>query len=602
MKNFPPITLAGFREELAQGRTAADLLTEIRDRIAQRGDDAVWIWQPSLEELLASLPDNTALPLYGVPFAVKDNIDVAGWPTTAACSEFSYIAEKDAECVAKLRAAGAVPIGKTNMDQFATGLVGVRSPYGIPRCVADENYISGGSSSGSAVAVAAGLCVFSLGTDTAGSGRVPAAFNGLAGLKPTIDRISTAGVVPACKSLDCVSIFAWSAAEAAELLTHASGAEPSGKTPWPAKPRLGVPRADQLEFFGDEAYATLFQQAVAKAASLGAEIVEFDYQPFADTARLLYAGPWVAERAAAVGDFLSNDHPGLDPTVTGIIRSAGKWTARDAFEASYRLAELRRATAAEWTKMDALLLPTTPSHYQVSEVLADPIVLNSRLGTYTNFVNLLNLCCMAVPAGTVPASTVPASQMPSNNPLGSSVPASTPPDDTTPSSNPRPFGVTFMAPAGRDSELAVIAQQFTEAQPINSPLPPDAVLLSVVGAHLSGEPLHPQLTCRQARHVSTTRTAADYRLFSLPNTTPPKPGLVRSPGFTGPGLEVEVYALTPAAFGSFTAEVPAPMGIGNVILTDGTTVKGFLCEPCALEGAADITAHGGWKAWRASFK
>ncbi|MES2706983.1 MAG: allophanate hydrolase [Verrucomicrobiota bacterium] len=571
MKSFPPVTLAGIRADLAQGRSAADILRELRDRIAGRGDDAVWIYKPELTDLLASIPDNTALPLYGVPFAVKDNIDVAGWPTTAACPEFSYIAEKDAESVARLRAAGAVPMGKTNMDQFATGLVGVRSPYGIPRCVVDEDYISGGSSSGSAVAVAAGLCAFSLGTDTAGSGRVPAAFNGLAGLKPSIGLISTDGVVPACKSLDCVSIFAWSAAEAAEVLKSAGGAELPGRTPFPEKPRIGVPKREQLEFFGDAAYAELFEKAVLEAKRLGGEVVEFNYQPFADTARLLYAGPWVAERASAVGDFLATDHAGLDPTVTSIIRSAGKWTARDAFEASYQLEKLRKAAATEWVKMDLLLLPTAPSHYKVAEVLADPVALNSRLGTYTNFVNLLNLCAMAVPAGIVPGTE-------------------------------RPFGVTFMAPAGRDTELAAIAQQFTDGQPFNPPLPPDAIQLAVVGAHLSGEPLHHQLTSREARLVSTTRTAADYRLFSLPNTTPAKPGLVRTPGFTGPGLEVEVYALTPAAFGSFTAEVPPPMGIGTVQLADGSSVKGFLCEPCALEGAADITVHGGWKAWRASLK
>ncbi|RYD34408.1 MAG: allophanate hydrolase, partial [Verrucomicrobiaceae bacterium] len=429
MKHSDPVTLAGIRADLAGGTTLAQIYGELRRRIADRGDDGVWIWQPEMADLLASLPDNTALPLYGIPFAVKDNIDVAGWPTTAACPEFSYVAEKDAESVARLRAAGAVPIGKTNMDQFATGLVGVRSPYGIPRCVADDAFISGGSSSGSAVAVAAGLCAFSLGTDTAGSGRVPAAFNGLTGLKPSIGRISTAGVVPACKSLDCVSIFAWTAAEAAEVLQYAGGPEPAGRSGFPDRLRIGVPCPEQLEFFGDHAYARLFEEAVQKAGQLGAEIVEFDYRPFADTARLLYAGPWVAERAAAVGDFIAGDHPGLDPTVTGIIRGAGKWSAQDAFEAGYRLEELRRAASTEWEKMDLLLLPTAPTHYTVAEVLADPVTLNTRLGTYTNFVNLLNLCAAAVPAGIVPGT-------------------------------PRPFGVTFMAPAGHDSALAAVAGQF----------------------------------------------------------------------------------------------------------------------------------------------
>lgn len=574
MKNFDPVTIQSVRKALAGGQTLESLVREWWQRIEARGDDAVWIWRPSLDEVLQALPADPSLPLYGVPFAVKDNIDVAGWPTSAACPEFAYTAARDAAAVAKLRAAGAIPLGKTNMDQFATGLVGTRSPYGIPRCVFDPEYISGGSSSGSAVAVAAGLCAFSLGTDTAGSGRVPAAFNGITGLKPTVGRISTAGVVPACRSLDCVSVFALDPAEASEVLAVVEGLDPSdpfSRIPpcprvWPDRVRIGVPPLTQREFFGDSVSGALYAAAIRKAEALGASIVEIDFTPFRETAVLLYAGPWVAERAAAVGDFVSKDYPGLDPTVAGIIRGAGKWTARDAFEASYQLKALRARAEEVWRQMDVLLLPTVPAHYRVSEILADPVALNTRLGTYTNFVNLLDLCAVAVPAGSTPGTA-------------------------------RSFGVTFMAPAWQDEPLASLAQQFLQGRALVPPPPRDTVSLAVAGAHLSGQPLHHQLASRGARLLETTRTAASYQLFSLPNTSPPKPGLVRRPGFAGPGIEVEVYALSPAAFGSFVAEVPAPMVIGMIELAGGERVKGFLCEPFALEGASDITSLGGWRAW-----
>ena len=575
MKTFEPLTFTAVRAQLAAGHSLESLVREWWQRIEARGDDAVWIWRPQLEEVIASLPADPSLPLYGLTFAVKDNIDVAGWPTTAACPEFRYVATEDATVIARLRAAGAVPLGKTNMDQFATGLVGTRSPYGIPHCVSDAAFISGGSSSGSGVAVAAGLCAFSLGTDTAGSGRVPAAFNGITGLKPTRGRISAAGVVPACRSLDCVSVFACDSSDAAEVLAVAEGedardafsrpAEPPAL--WPGVLRIGVPRPEQREFFGDTVYAALYEAAIARAAELGAEIVPIDFEPFARTVRLLYAGPWVAERAAAVGDFLEADHAGLDPTVRGIIRGAGKWSARQAFEASYELEALRAAAAEVWRAMDVLLLPTAPSHYRIAEVLADPVALNTRLGTYTNFVNLLDLCAVAVPAGTVPGTA-------------------------------RPFGVTFMAPAWQDNALASVAGKFVRHELLSAPVPPDTIALSVAGAHLSGMPLHHQLTSRGARLLQHTKTAPGYRLYSLPNTTPPKPGLVRAPGFSGLGIEVEVYALSPREFGTFVAEVPAPMGIGTVELADGSSAKGFLCETFALEGAEDITAFGGWRAWQ----
>lgn len=549
-----------------------DSLCELDQRIRARGDDAVWIHRPSLDELLASAPNDEKLPLFGQTFAVKDNIDVAGWPTTAACPEFSYVAKEDAAIVARLRALGAVPIGKTNLDQFATGLNGTRSPYGIPRSVFSAAHISGGSSSGSAVAVAAGLCSFSLGTDTAGSGRVPAAFNNLVGLKPTRGVLSTRGVVPACRSLDCVSIFARTVGEAQRVFAAAREFDPGDpfSRRWKAEPllgrRIGVPRSEQLDFCGDEEMRTLHEKATQRAAEIGCELVEFDYGPFRDAARLLYAGPWVAERTAAVGDFLMANPGAGHPVVREIVLGGAKHSAVDAFRARYELERLRQLAWTEWTKMDAMMLPTAPTIFTVEQMLADPIRLNSQLGTYTNFVNLLDLCALAVPAGF----------------RGDGL----------------PLGVTFIAPAFTDDALAQLGAAFLGEATLT--VTPAHVDLSVVGAHLSGQPLNRQLTSRDARLVKTCRTASDYRLYALANTVPPKPGLVRTPGFNGLGIETEVWRLSYAAFGEFVAEVPAPMGIGNVTLDDGSTVKGFLCEVAALDGARDITNFGGWRAFLAS--
>jgi allophanate hydrolase len=568
---FPLLDLATVRRDFADPAT---LLREIDRRICGRGDDSVWIHRPSLDALLASIPPDPSLPLFGIPFAVKDNIDVAGWPTTAACPEFTYVAREDASIVARLRALGAIPIGKTNLDQFATGLAGTRSPYGIPRSVFSEEYISGGSSSGSAVAVAAGLVSFALGTDTAGSGRVPAAFNHLIGLKPTRGVLGTRGVVPACRSLDCVSLFATSVTDASAIFGVARefDAGDSFARPWHPAPilgnRLGIPRADQLEFCGDEEMRGLYAKAQQRCAALGYELIEIDFSPFRDCAKLLYAGPWVAERYAAVGEFLDANPGAGHPVVRKIIGGASCYSAIDAFRAGYELAHLRRLAEAEWEKMDAMLLPTTPTIVTVEQLLADPIRLNSLLGTYTNFVNLLDLCALAVPAGF--------------------------------RRDGLPLGVTFLAPAFTDDALARIAAQFLDEPAITTS--PAFVDLSVVGAHLSGHPLNRQLTSRDARLVKTCRTAKDYRLYALANTTPPKPGLVRAPAFAGPGIETEVWRLTNEAFGQFVAEVPAPMGIGNVTLEDGTSVKGFLCESAALEGAQEITSFGGWRSFLVSMR
>ncbi len=549
-----------------------DIVRLIYERIRAAGEDHVWIYL---------IPEETALtraralgnwspdrPLFGIPFAVKDNIDVEGLPTTAACPAFSYVPPRSAGAVQKALDAGAILIGKTNMDQFATGLVGTRSPYGACSSVFHPDYISGGSSSGSAVAVAKGEVCFALGTDTAGSGRVPAAFNGLVGVKPTRGLVSTAGVIPACRSLDCVSIFAPDVETGGRVLEALAGvddADPysrAGKQQCDAftVPKIGIPSEAQLQFFGDEAAAACWRRALAER---DAQFVEIDFTPFQQAAELLYSGPFVAERYASVGPFVeSRPESDFDPTVRGIILGATKYSAVDVFHAEYRLQELRRTVGKIFEGIDALLLPTAPSIYRIEEVRRDPIQLNTRLGTYTNFVNLLDLCAIAVPAGLR--------------------------DDGL------PFGVTFMAPAFADANLLRMAHWW-DASPSAKYFQEPEIELAVVGAHLAGQPLNHQLTSRGALLSRTAITSPNYRLFALANTTPAKPGLLRVDEPQPNGIEVEVWRLTPEAFGSFISEIPPPMGIGNLELADGSLVKGFICEPYALKGARDITLLGGWR-------
>ena len=562
------------------GLSPRAIAAEALRRIAAYRDPAVWITRVSESAVMARAealeadPLNRDLPLYGVPFAVKDNIDVSGLPTTAACPAFAYTPTQTAPVVQRLLDAGAILLGKTNLDQFATGLVGTRSPHGAPRCVFDERYISGGSSSGSAVAVAAGLCAFALGTDTAGSGRVPAGFNNIVGLKPSRGLLSTRGVVPACKSLDCVSIFAPSARDAAEIFRIAQGFDAEDVytrplTPRPLPPmgfRFGVLAAKDREMEPD--MAPLYDAAIDRLVTLGGEAVEFDYAPFAAVAQLLYGGPWVAERYAAIKDFVDSREAAMDPTVGAIITGARSQTAADAFAGQYRLAALKREADAVWAGMDLMLLPTTPAQFTVEEVATDPIGRNARLGRYTNFVNLLDACAIAVPAGFRP--------------------------------NGLAFGVTLIAPAFADRALAALAGRFETGQPAPSEAPEGMVSLFVVGAHLTGMPLNRELTGAGGILLREIRTAPDYRFFALAGTVPPKPGLLRTPGRAGPGILGEVWALTPEAFGLFTAHIPAPLGIGKVALADGSLVSGFLCEAYAVEGAEDITAFGGWRAYLAS--
>ena len=587
-----------------QKTTPTQVVRDIYARIREMGERPVWISLVSEEEslLLAhALEANRELdnkPLWGIPFAVKDNFDVAGMETTAACPEFAHTADTTAYAVQLLLDAGAILIGKTNMDQFATGLVGTRTPYGICSSVFDAEYVSGGSSAGSAVAVALGLVSFSLGTDTAGSGRVPAAFNNLVGLKPTRGRVSTHGLLPACRTLDCVSVFAETCADAAHVLAVIGGFDAKdpyarsagvgeGATPWAASRfRFGVPTAESLEFFGDDDARIAYQRAVGAMQELGGEAVEFDYTPLLEAARLLYGGPWVAERLGAVKEFAAAHPDGFDPTVGAIILGGSKFSAVEAFEGSYKLQAIRRTTEKLFEEADFLLLPTTPTSYKISEVQADPIRLNSNLGYYTNFVNLLDLAAVAVPA-----------EMKANG---------------------LPFGVSLVGKAFTDEGLLVVADRLHRrvAQALGGserPLaetasikagetPHGCLLMAVVGAHLTGQPLNWQMTQRRARLVRTVKTHPDYRLYVLPDSTPAKPGLVYVPGYSGKGIELEIWAMPEDTVGSFLAGIPVPLGLGTVRLEDGTSVKGFLCEPAGIEGAEEITHLGGWRNYLASLQ
>lgn len=541
----------------------------------------VWINRPSRAELLAAaraidarIAAGEDLPLAGVPFAVKDNIDVAGLDTTAACPAFAYRPERTATVVERLLAAGAICVGKTNLDQFATGLNGTRSPYGAPRNAFNLAYVSGGSSSGSSVAVAAGLVPFALGTDTAGSGRVPAAFQHLIGFKPSKGRWSNRGLVPACRTLDCITAFTHDPADARLLDGVIAGFDPDDaySKPLADRPlnirRIGVPRREQRVFFGDVEAEYLYDAALAVLAQ-SADLVEIDYAPLQEAAQLLYGGPWVAERTAALAGLLADNPDAIDPVVREVVEPGLGIGAVDLFNGIYRLAELKRHADQLWESVDLLAFPTAGSTYRVAELKASPIALNSALGYYTNFVNLLDMAALAVPAGA------------RHNATG--------------------FGITLIGPADSDLALLDAADAYLAAARLPT-LPPldlegkmQTVKLAVVGAHLKDMPLHWQLTSREAKFVGAFETAPSYRLYAMAESVPPKPALVFSED--GGPIALEVYELGLAEFGSFVAEVPPPLAIGTVTLADGSMVKGFVAEPRALAGAEDITALGGWRAY-----
>ncbi len=570
----------------AHGELTPSGMVKLVHELIQDDPHCVWIHTLSLEEMLAyaAKVESQAMaqqPLYGIPFAIKDNIDLAGVPTTAACAEYAYTPQHSATVVQKLIAAGAIPIGKTNLDQFATGLNGTRSPYGACRNSYDARYISGGSSSGSAVAVALGQALFSLGTDTAGSGRVPAAFNNLIGLKPTCGLLSTTGVIPACRSLDTVAIFALNADDAHRVLGVAQGFDATDPYSQVAQPygfdfgraasfNFAVPQAAQLQFFGDQDAEQLFNAAVQKLEQLGGRRIEIDFAPFLETARLLYEGAWVAERYQAIREFIETKPEALFPVTYDITMGATKLSAADAFAGIYRLKALKRLCDEIWQRVDCMMTPTAGTIYTVAEMQADPLRLNANLGYYTNFMNLLDYSAVAVPAGFT--------------------------------GNGLPFGITLCAPAHQDVPLLHLAQRMRdEHTTVADAVPSGQIKVAVCGAHLSGLPLNHQLTSRGGRLVRATISAPSYKLYALPGGPPYRPGMVKVQSGGG-AVEVEVWALPVREFGSFVAGIPAPLGIGTLTLADGELVQGFVSESYAVEDALDITRCGGWRAYLAQKK
>jgi len=558
---------------------------------------AAWIAkfaQPMVDARAGNAPDS-ALPLAGLRFAVKDNIDVAGVPTTAACPAFERRPAAHATVVQRLLDAGASLAGKTNLDQFACGLNGTRSPYGEVPNAFDARYVSGGSSSGSAYAVAAGEVDFALGTDTAGSGRVPAGLNNIVGLKPSRGLLSAFGVVPAAQSADCVSIFARTVATAVDVLLAAAGRDARDpysrdlalrRQPLPARFRFGVP--DTLDFFGDADAAQAFNDATARLLAMGGSPVVVPYAPLAEAAALLYESALVAERYAAVREFFDAHADEVIEPVRGILSRGRSYSAADVFDAQTRLRAIAQRVEPMWRGIDVLVVPTAPTHYTREQMRADPVALNRNLGAYTNFVNLLDYAALSVP------SSLRADGL--------------------------PFGITLIGPCGSDLALADLGQHFHHATgltqgAIGTPLPApraiaglaahgaDMLPIAVVGAHLSGMPLNGQLTERGATLLRATTTAAAYRLHALPGTVPPKPGLRRvadAEAGAGVAIALEVWAVPLAQVGSFLALIPPPLGLGSVELADGTWVKGFICEGHALAGAQDVSSHGGWRAYAAS--
>ena len=604
-ENFVP-DIQGIHKGYANGDfTPRELVAWLYQKAEGYLDRNIWITrltpeqiEPYLSYLSGKNPDE--LPLYGVPFVIKDNIDLADVPTTAACPNFSYTPEQSAFVVKKLLEAGAIPMGKANMDQFATGLVGTRSPEPWGACcnAFDPAYISGGSSSGSAVSVALGLASFSLGTDTAGSGRVPAMLNNLVGLKPTRGLFSMTGVVPACRSLDCPSIFALNTLDAEKVFSVMAKPDEAdcysrqnrfqntsrafGEVQKPIK--IGVPFADQMQFFGEAESTILFDQVLLEWRNLGAEIVEIDIEPLLAAARMLYEGPWVAERYVAMQEIMQTAPDSVHPVVRGIVEGALGKTAADTYKAEYQMQAYRAQANSLFGQIDCLLTPTAPRHYLIDEVLAEPVQLNSNMGFYTNYMNLLDLSGLAVPAGFY--------------------------------TNGLPFGYTLVAPAFKDTCLLNIASRWqkklalplgaTGLKPdldISSKAPAvnasDFIDVAVCGAHLEGLPLNWQLTERGASLSEKTRTSASYRMYLLEQPAPMRPGLIRNEE-EGKSIEVEVWSVPAREFGSFVSHIPHPLGIGKVELKDGRWVSGFICEAVAVQGARDITDQDTWRKFIAS--
>jgi len=595
------MSISGLKQAYSEGSlTPATLLARIREQAAALADHNIWIHllseaeqQPYLQALARKDPATT--PLWGVPFAIKDNIDLAGIPTTNGCEAFAYTPTESSQVVQQLIDAGAIPVGKTNLDQFATGLNGTRSPHGPCHNAFDFDYISGGSSAGSSVSVAKGLATFSLGTDTAGSGRVPACFNNLVGLKPTRGLLSASGLVPACRSLDCISIFALNSDDANNVLASAEGVDQrdgySRANPFNNQNRqyglrkgalkIGVLAPEQLKFFGDDAYAAAYTATLERLSADAIELITIDYTPFNEAALLLYEGPWVTERYLAAQPLIDDNPEAIFPVVREIIAPGGKPPATALFKAQYRLEELKKACHDQLAGLDCLLTPTAGRLFTIAEMLAEPILHNSQLGYYTNYMNLVDMTSVAVPTALTDAGL--------------------------------PFGVTLVGPAFSDRALLSIANRIQQLLPLpqgalDLPQPalsgqpvgnPDSIDVLVCGAHLEGLPLNWQLVERGAVLKQHTQTSPHYLMYALAGGPPFRPGLIRDES-KGVAIDVEIWSIPKAEFGSFVAGIPAPLGIGKVQIADNSWVCGFICEPYGLEGSSDISALGGWRAYMKS--
>lgn len=588
-----PLTIPSLHDAYAKGTTPAEIIDQVFDRIEAVADPHIFLCLFDRSDVVAAAnalgPFNPDLPLWGVPFAIKDNIDAAGKPTTAACPAFAYEAAEDAFVVKQLLEAGALLIGKTNLDQFATGLVGVRTPYGAPKNAIDPEIVPGGSSGGSGVAVGHGIVTFALGTDTAGSGRVPAALNNIVGLKPSLGSLSATGLVPACRTLDTISIFALTVDDAYTAFQAAAVYDPadsfarafdlSALSQPSTSQVIGIPTLASIKFFGDTIQQQAFDSTVESLKSQGFKIREIDFEPFYAVAEMLYYGAWVAERYTVIEDLLKTDPEAVYPVTRKIITAAENLSAADAFRGIYRLKDLIRKTDPMLKGLDLLCVPTIPTFYSVADLEADPITPNNNFGTYTNFVNLMDMCGIAVP--------------------------------TPPRSDGRPGSVTFLAAAGQDAQVASVATlieaeghralgatgwPFSAADLPAAPLENGTIEIAVCGAHMSGLPLNHQLTERGATFAYAAKTAPDYGFYALTGDVK-RPGLVRVASGAGTEVAVEVWQMPIENFGTFMTMIPAPLGIGSVRLSDGTTVKGFLCESIETGPAKDISALGDWRAY-----